>query len=138
MKYQIMQRYNRSSGILKTYPPKDKLIYSSNYLFLCKIYKFLFYTFSAEPSWKISFRWDIETVAGKRYANSISTVEHENGTKEWYYWDMLHRDEDLPAVEYSNGDKEWWYHGKRHRQNGPAAIIGGKEYWYKYGDFEDK
>ncbi|MEI8269803.1 MAG: hypothetical protein WCG45_00380 [bacterium] len=87
---------------------------------------------------KISFRWDIETVAGKRYANSISTVEHENGTKEWYYWDMLHRDEDLPAVEYSNGDKEWWYHGKRHRQNGPAAIIGGKEYWYKYGDFEDK
>ena len=46
-----------------------------------------------------------------------------------------HRDRDLPAIEYANGDKEWWFYGKRHRDNGPAVIIGDKQYWFKYGEF---
>jgi hypothetical protein len=68
-------------------------------------------------------------------------IIYYNGTKEWaissekrnYF--KLHRDGDLPAVEYSNGDLEYWLYGKRHRLDGPAVIIGDKQYWFKDGEF---
>ena len=65
-----------------------------------------------------------------------------NGTKEWHkrisFCDCrpLNRLDDSPAVEYSNGDKEWWVDGKRHRENGPAVIIGNKQYWFENGEFQ--
>ena len=42
------------------------------------------------------------------------SVIYPNGTKEWYYDNKLHRNNDLPAIEYANGDKEWWFLGERH------------------------
>lgn len=64
------------------------------------------------------------------------SVIYPNGTKEWYYDNKLHRNNDLPAIEYSNGDKEWWFLGERHRINGPAIIYSRKEYWFKEGCFQ--
>ena len=58
-------------------------------------------------------------------------VIQEDGTKEWYKDDKLHR-EDGPAIEFPNGDKFWYINGKQHREDGPAIIhtYGRKEYWY--------
>ena len=84
--------------------------------------------------------------------NSLPAIENSNGEKE--YWENgqeyileengtkafidfhgnLHKDL-LPAVEYSNGDQEWWRWGKRHRENGPAVIIGNKQFWFEDGEF---
>ena len=75
---------------------------------------------------------------GRKYRlNNLPCVEYSNGTKEWYglMSQTLHRDNNLPAVEYPNGDKEYWVNGKRHRINGPAVIIGNKQYWFVNGEF---
>ena len=55
---------------------------------------------------------------------------YENGTKEWYLNDQLHR-EDGPAIEFDNGTKAWYLNGKRHREDGPAFewADGTKEWW---------
>ncbi len=45
----------------------------------------------------------------------------ENGTKRWYYHDMLHK-QDLPAVIYSNGDTSWYFYDRLHRIDGPARV----------------
>lgn len=116
-----------------------RVIYSSNYYFMCKLYKLFFYTRDSfsRPPWRPGSypTWHIDT--DTPWNSNFDRVEtHENGTKEWYRLDVLHR-EDGPAVEYANGDKEWWWRGKRFRiDDGPVAIYGNKEYWYKYGDFE--
>ncbi|MEI8270277.1 MAG: hypothetical protein WCG45_02820 [bacterium] len=62
-------------------------------------------------------------------------LEYPNGTKEWYCWNVLHK-EDGPAVIYPNGDVEYWYTGNRHRIDGPAVIYGGKQYWFLLGEFQ--
>ena len=60
----------------------------------------------------------------------------KNGTKEWLYKNLPHRDDDLPAIEHSNGDREWWFLGKRHRENGPAVVYKKKKYWFEFGNFK--
>jgi len=64
--------------------------------------------------------------------------KHENGTKEYYdYYSgyyRLHKD-NCPAVVYANGDFEYWQYGSRHRTDGPAVVIGGKQYFFEYGEF---
>jgi hypothetical protein len=70
----------------------------------------------------------------------------ENGHKEWYLNDKIHR-EDGPAVEYANGDKYWWLNDQRHRVDGPALEwTDGTKMWYlnnklvysKYNNFLHK
>jgi len=57
----------------------------------------------------------------------------ENGNKEWYLDDKLHR-EDGPAIEIVNGDKYWFLNGKFHREDGPAIeYASGNKFWYLNG-----
>ena len=68
---------------------------------------------------------------GKEMLES-TVIEHDNGDREWYIEDKLHREGGLPAVEYVDGYKSWWINGKRHRENGLPAIErsnGDKEWW---------
>lgn len=58
-----------------------------------------------------------------------------NGTLEWWFHDVRHRNYELPAIEYPNGDCEYWRNGKRHRLDGPAVVIGNKQYWFHFGEF---
>jgi hypothetical protein len=44
--------------------------------------------------------------------NDKPALIFKDGTKEWYYYDILHR-LDGPAIEYENGDKVWVLYGKR-------------------------
>jgi hypothetical protein len=62
-------------------------------------------------------------------------VIYSNGTREWYVNNFLFNFK-KPSVIYSNGDCEYWHFGMRHRDDGPAVIIGNKQYWYSYGKFE--
>ena len=69
------------------------------------------------------------------WENGQEYILEENGTKAFIdFHGNLHKDL-LPAVEYSNGDQEWWRWGKRHRENGPAVIIGNKQFWFEDGEF---
>ena len=68
---------------------------------------------------------------GKKYL----FFEQENGTKEYYCWYGKLSKENGPAVVYANGDVEYWYFGYRHRIDGPAVIIGNKQYWFHFGEF---
>lgn len=57
-----------------------------------------------------------------------------DGTKSWYRYGELHRENDRPAIERADGSKEWWRNGKRHRDTSQPAVIGPanstiKEYW---------
>jgi len=45
--------------------------------------------------------------------------KEESGNKEWYKYNLLHRD-DCPVMECANGDKVWYKNGKEHRDDGPA------------------
>ena len=55
---------------------------------------------------------------------------YDNGDKEWYQNDKLHR-LDGPAVELADGVKEWWKNDKVHRLDGPAVeYANGDKYWY--------
>ena len=70
-------------------------------------------------------------VKGERYFLSFQ----ENKTKEIFnIFGNLHNLHG-PAVEYPNGDKEWWAYGQRHRLDGPAVIIGNKQFWFEHGEF---
>ena len=58
----------------------------------------------------------------------------ENGTKEWFLNDELHR-EDGPAIERSNGDKFWYLNGKLHREDGPVIEFSdGHKEWRLNGE----
>ena len=81
----------------------------------------------------------IETLLGENewYLFNERYIIQENGTKEFIDdYGKLHRSKNLPAIEYSNGDKEWWVKGRRHRENGPAVIIGDKQFWFEDGKFK--
>jgi hypothetical protein len=72
------------------------------------------------------------------YKNGIEYTfsKYENGTKEWRdNYGILHNYHG-PAIIYSNGDVEYWVRGKRHRINGPAVIIGKKQYFFEFGEFK--
>lgn len=43
------------------------------------------------------------------------TVKVDNGTKEWYMNEKLHR-EDGPAIEHHDGTKEWYLNGGRYSE----------------------
>jgi len=62
---------------------------------------------------------------------TIYTVKvHDNGTKEWYLNDKLHRT-DGPACEFADGSKYWYLNGKCHRTDGPACeYADGAKSWY--------
>jgi hypothetical protein len=54
----------------------------------------------------------------------------ENGTKEWWLGDRLHR-VDGPAVEDIDGAEQWWLNGELHRADGPAVEYpDGFKWWY--------
>ena len=58
---------------------------------------------------------------------------HDDGTKEWYHNDKLHRI-DGPAYEDANGTKRWYLDGKRHRTDGPAIeYADGSKCWFLDG-----
>jgi len=58
---------------------------------------------------------------------------YENGHKEWYLNDVLHR-EDGPAIESADGTKSWYLNGERHREDGPAIEwASGDKFWYLNG-----
>ena len=57
----------------------------------------------------------------------------DNGYKEWFLNDKLHRT-DGPAIEYPNGDKKWYLNGELHREDGPACeYANGNKFWYLNG-----
>jgi len=58
---------------------------------------------------------------------------NENGSKEWFKDDLLHR-EDGPAVECADGGKAWFLNGEVHRVDGPAVEdADGTKAWYLHG-----
>jgi hypothetical protein len=63
----------------------------------------------------------------------------ENGNKEWYLNDLLHRI-DGPAIEWRNGNKEWYLYSKLHREDGPAIenFNGTKEWWLNGKEYVEK
>ncbi|RTK96777.1 MAG: hypothetical protein EKK64_03050 [Neisseriaceae bacterium] len=73
------------------------------------------------------------------YGVEYEILKYENGTKEYlidngygeYYLHKING----PAVIYFNGDIEYWEYGERHRSDGPAVVIGNKQYWYEFGEF---
>jgi hypothetical protein len=65
--------------------------------------------------------------------NEYTVRVYENGDREWYLNDQLHRLSG-PAVEYANGDRSWYLNGQRHREDGPAIEwSNGDRYWYLNG-----
>ena len=61
-------------------------------------------------------------------------AEYSDGYKAWYLNGKPHR-EDGPAVEYADSGKEWWLYGKRHRADGPAVEhTDGYKAWYLDGE----
>jgi len=80
--------------------------------------------------------FNIEKNDIKRDENGNIIYIRKNGD-EYYYKNVLHRDNDLPAVKWSDGSKMWYQNGKLHRpeKDGPAVIEkipGGIIYkkWY--------
>ena len=60
-------------------------------------------------------------------------VSDDDGSKEWYLNDKLHR-EDGPAIEGADGDKIWYLNNKLHREDGPAIEgYDGYKAWYLNG-----
>jgi len=60
-------------------------------------------------------------------------ITDEYGTKRWYSWKTLHR-EDGPAIEYADGTKMWSRYGLLHRDDGPAIVHSGdKKAWWLNG-----
>ena len=60
-------------------------------------------------------------------------IEDNDGTKEWYINDKLHR-EDGPANELADGDKYWYQNDELHREDGPAVEYAtGTKRWYLNG-----
>lgn len=74
-------------------------------------------------------------VHGKIHCCDGPAIVWDNGNKNWYFNDKLHRDNG-PALEHtaSGGGNEWYNNGKLHRHDGPAIDhpIDGK-YWYTNG-----
>jgi len=63
--------------------------------------------------------------------NIFDSYYHYDGNKYWHIYNILHREDDLPAVEFPNGDKLWYNNNKYHRIDGPAKIYSnGGKYWY--------
>lgn len=64
------------------------------------------------------------------HCESGPAVIKTNGTKEWWFNGMKHRNCG-PAVIKDDGTKEWWFNGKLHREDGPAVIYANnsKEWW---------
>ena len=59
-------------------------------------------------------------------------VTRQNGDKEWYVKDKLHRT-DGPARICANGQQEWWINGEKHRDGAPAIIkANGDKEWYQH------
>jgi hypothetical protein len=57
-------------------------------------------------------------------------IKYDNGDKEWYKDDKLHR-EDGPAIELADGGSEWYLNGQLHREDGPAIeYADGNKTWY--------
>lgn len=54
---------------------------------------------------------------------------YEDGTEEYYYCGVLHR-EDGPALKYYSGTTFWYKNGILHREGGPAAEYNdGGHVW---------
>ena len=72
------------------------------------------------------------------YKNGIEYcfIVQNNGTKEYYNHNWMLHKFDSPAIEYANGDVEYWEDGLRHRTDGPAVVIGDKQYWFENGEFQ--
>jgi hypothetical protein len=72
--------------------------------------------------------------------NRLDYVQVVNGDKYWYREkcteSVLHR-EDGPAIEYADGSKAWYEFGKLHRENNEPAIecIDGHKEWWIRGSF---
>lgn len=58
----------------------------------------------------------------KRHREDGPAVIWNNGDREWWLNDRLHRDNDKPAVIQCMGLKQWCQFGKLHREDGPAVI----------------
>lgn len=74
--------------------------------------------------------------------NDQPAVVFADGTKIWYRYGHIHRDNDLPAIERGNELHEWWQNNRRHRLKGPAVVKNrdgeGNELiqkeWYIHGE----
>jgi hypothetical protein len=64
-----------------------------------------------------------------------------DGEHQWWKYNNLHRDGDLPAIICVEAGKIWhkvWYkNGLRHRDNDLPALIftSGNVFWFKYGKY---
>jgi hypothetical protein len=67
--------------------------------------------------------------------NNDHTVIHLNGDKMWYYYNKIHRGDDLPALQGSDGHQSWFMHGLQHRDNDMPSCINtaGDKWWYQHG-----
>lgn len=61
-------------------------------------------------------------------------VTLSNGTKKWYSYSLLHRENDQPAIVFANGDKEYYFKNRLHRVTGPALVLAsGPSFYYNHG-----
>ncbi len=74
---------------------------------------------------------------GMRHRNEydMPAIICADGTQRWYRYGKRHRDNDLPAVQLSNGTLEWYQQGALHRDNDKPAVIrdSGIMMWYQHG-----
>lgn len=59
--------------------------------------------------------------------NEKPAIEHEDGSKEWYYYGKRHRDNELPAAIWNDGKEEYWFKGIQYFQK---EYLNGTKEWY--------
>jgi hypothetical protein len=64
---------------------------------------------------------------GKRSRVDGPAIIRPDGSYEWWFEDMVHRDNDEPAVKTQEGSLYYYRNNKLHRENGPAQIIKNPE-----------
>lgn len=66
--------------------------------------------------------------AKQRHRVDGPAVIFADGSEEWWYEGLLHRD-GKPAKTHPNGDCVWYTHGKLHCTSGPAIVSLITEWW---------
>lgn len=125
---------NQNSGLLfgarKTESPKPKLSPSEKEAI--ELAKELEEWTARGGVVKRVFNWTSWTLNGQKHREgSKPAMECDNGDKEWYENNELHR-VDGPAVINAKG-KEWHQRGLFHRDDGPAVdYVDGTQLWYQH------
>lgn len=94
---------------------------------------------------KLELRWHVYGTLHRKTGPAIEITHSDWGNERkeelYFYFDKLHRENDLPAV-VCGPKQEWWIHGHRHRESIdletgedlPAFISDGIKKWYRFSN----